>query len=143
MILCFKVIKHNIQTQKGRVYMEVAYTLYRVSTKKQVDKQKDDIPMQREACREFAQRMGWQIDKEFLEKGVSGFKVSAENRDAIQDLKNAALAGEFQILLCICLIVSAELMMKHRLWWSGSSSMESRCGACRKASSGLKVMWTS
>lgn len=79
--------------------MEVAYTLYRVSTKKQVDKQKDDIPMQREACREFAQRMGWQIGKEFLEKGVSGFKVSAENRDAIQDLKNAALAGEFQILL--------------------------------------------
>ena len=53
--------------------MEVAYTLYRVSTKKQVDKQKDDIPMQREACREFAGRMGWQIGKEFLEKGVSGF----------------------------------------------------------------------
>lgn len=79
--------------------MEVAYALYRVSTKKQVDKQKDDIPMQREACREFAGRMDWQIGKEFLEKGVSGFKVSAENRDAIQDLKNAALAGEFQILL--------------------------------------------
>lgn len=34
-----------------------------------------------------------------LEKGVSGFKVSAENRDAIQDLKTAALKGEFQILL--------------------------------------------
>ena len=79
--------------------MKIAYTLYRVSTKKQVDKQKDDIPMQKEACREFAQRMGWEIGKEFLEKGVSGFKVSAENRDAIQDLKNAALKGEFQVLL--------------------------------------------
>lgn len=79
--------------------MEVAYTLYRVSTKKQVDKTKDDIPMQKEACREFAERMGWHIGKEFLEKGVSGFKVSAENRDAIQDLKTAALKGEFQILL--------------------------------------------
>ena len=33
------------------------------------------------------------------EKGISGFKVSAENRDAIQDLKAAALKGEFQILL--------------------------------------------
>lgn len=79
--------------------METVYTLYRVSTKKQVDKQKDDIPMQREACRDFAERMGWNIGKEFLEKGVSGFKVSANDRDAIQDLKTAAVKGEFQILL--------------------------------------------
>ena len=79
--------------------MKIAYTLYRVSTKKQVDKQKDDIPMQKEACREFAQRMGWKIGKEFLEKGVSGFKVSAEDRDAIKELREAALNGEFQVLL--------------------------------------------
>lgn len=52
--------------------MEVAYTLYRVSTLKQVDKTKDDIPMQREACREFAAQQGWTLGKEFLEKGVSG-----------------------------------------------------------------------
>lgn len=77
----------------------IAYALYRVSTKGQVDKVKDDIPMQREACHEFADRMGWTIGKEFLEKGVSGFKVSAKDRDAIQDLKEAALNGEFQILL--------------------------------------------
>ena len=79
--------------------MEIAYTLYRVSTKQQVDKTKDDIPMQREACHEFAEKMGWTIGKEFLEKGVSGFKVSADNRDAIQDLKTAALNKEFDILL--------------------------------------------
>lgn len=79
--------------------METVYTLYRVSTKNQIDKQKDDIPMQREACREFAERMGWIIGKEFYEKGVSGFKVSANDRDAIQDLKSAAIKGEFQILL--------------------------------------------
>ncbi|WP_164174636.1 recombinase family protein [Ruminococcus flavefaciens] len=78
---------------------EIAYNLYRVSTTKQVDKVKDDIPMQREACREFAQRMGWTVGKEFLEKGVSGFKVSATDRDAIQELKAAALRNEFQILL--------------------------------------------
>ena len=77
----------------------IAYALYRVSTKGQVDKVKDDIPMQREACHEFADRMGWTIGKEFLEKGVSGFKVSAKDRDAIQDLKDAALKGEFQVLL--------------------------------------------
>ncbi|SEL48341.1 Resolvase, N terminal domain [Ruminococcus albus] len=55
--------------------------------------------MQREACHEFADRMGWMIGKEFLEKGVSSFKVSAKDRDAIQDLKDAALKGEFQVLL--------------------------------------------
>ena len=79
--------------------MNTVYTLYRVSTKQQVDKTKDDIPMQREACHEFVDRMGWTIGKEFLEKGVSGFKVSASDRDAIQDLKAAALNKEFDILL--------------------------------------------
>ena len=79
--------------------MNTVYTLYRVSTKQQVDKTKDDIPMQREACHEFADHMGWTIGKEFLEKGVSGFKVSASDRDAIQDLKAAALNKEFDILL--------------------------------------------
>lgn len=71
--------------------------LYRVSTKGQVDK--DDIPMQKTSCREFAERNGWIILKEFQEKGVSGFKVSASDRDAIQDLKTAAEKKEFDVLL--------------------------------------------
>ena len=80
--------------------MKRVYTLYRVSTKRQVDVQKDDIPMQRIACHGFIERMpDWVILKEFEEKGVSGYKVSAENRDAIQDLKEAALHHEFDILL--------------------------------------------
>lgn len=78
---------------------EIVYTLCRVSTINQVDKIKEDIPMQKEACREFAERMEWTIGKEFLEKGVSGFKVSASDRDAIQKLKAAALRHEFNILL--------------------------------------------
>ena len=76
-----------------------ANTLYRVSTKKQVDVTKDDIPMQKKACHEFAQQHGWTITKEYSEKGVSGFKVSAEKRDAIHDLKEAALNNEFDVLL--------------------------------------------
>ena len=73
-------------------------TLYRVSTKGQVDK--DDIPMQKKACHEFADKMdGWVIIKEYYEKGVSGFKVSAEERDAIQDLKASAERNEFDVLL--------------------------------------------
>ncbi len=73
--------------------------LYRVSTKKQVDQIKDDIPMQRIACREFAERQQWYIVMEKEEKGISGFKVSAEKRDAIQELKESALKDEFDILL--------------------------------------------
>ena len=73
------------------------YCLYRVSTKGQVDK--DDIPMQRVACHEFAMKQGWDIVKEFSEKGVSGFKVSCEKRDAIQQIKSDAEKGKFDILL--------------------------------------------
>ena len=79
--------------------MKRAYCLYRVSTKKQVDKLIDDIPMQKTACHEFADRNGWVIVKEFSEKGISGFKVSANDRDAVQDLREAALKHEFDILL--------------------------------------------
>ena len=81
---------------------KIVYALYRVSSKKQLYKSadnKDDIPMQRQACRTFTEHMGWVMGKEFEEKGISGSKVSAANRDAIQDLKDAAEKGEFQILL--------------------------------------------
>ena len=80
--------------------MKRVYTLYRVSTLKQVDIVKDDIPMQKISCHEFAERQGdWQIIKEYEEKGISGSKVSAEKRDAIQDLKDAAAKKEFDVLL--------------------------------------------
>ena len=59
------------------------YCLYRVSTIGQVEK--DDIPMQKQYCREFvSQHPDWAIEKEFYEKGVSGFKLSAKERDAVQ-----------------------------------------------------------
>lgn len=77
--------------------MKRVYCLYRVSTKGQVDK--DDIPMQRLKCNEFAKAQGWMVVKEFSEKGVSGFKVSSEDRDAIQEIKAAASRKEFDVLL--------------------------------------------
>ena len=83
--------------------MKRVYTLYRVSTKKQVnlsENHENDIPMQRGACHDFAKLMpDWKIEKEFEEKGVSGFKVSAKNRDAILDLQEAAINKEFDVLL--------------------------------------------
>lgn len=67
--------------------------LYRVSTAKQVDhddQNQADIPVQRKACHEFCDRMGWSIVIEEKEDGVSGFKVSASDRDKIQLLKQHA-----------------------------------------------------
>lgn len=71
---------------------------YRVSTTQQLDG--DDIPMQRNACQEFMRKNNWTMVKEYVEKGVSGFKVSAINRDEIQRAKKDAEKGEFDILLC-------------------------------------------
>ena len=72
--------------------------LYRVSTVGQAEK--DDIPMQKQYCREFCkQHPGWEIIKEFSEKGVSGFKKSAKDRDAIQEIQKLALQNGFDILL--------------------------------------------
>lgn len=77
---------------------------YRVSTKGQVDH--DDIPMQKIDCRKFAQKQGWRVVKEVTEKGVSGSKVSASKRDAIQQLKEEAAQHalerfEGEILKCL------------------------------------------
>ncbi len=73
------------------------YCLYRVSTVGQVEK--DDIPMQKQCCRDFAQQQGWTIAREFSEKGVSGFKLSAKDRDAIQEIQRDAIDKKFDILL--------------------------------------------
>ena len=89
--------------------MKRVYTLYRVSTKKQVNSSEDhanDIPMQRGACHDFIRNMqDWKIIKEYEEKGVSGFKVSAKHRDAILDLQEAPLNKAFDVLLVLSLIL--------------------------------------
>ena len=82
-----------VMEQKKRVNC-----LYRVSTIGQVEK--DDIPMQRQFCREFiASHPDWVLQNEFYEKGVSGFKKSAKEHDAMQELQQEAVAGSFDILL--------------------------------------------
>ena len=76
--------------------------LYRVSTTKQVDHDElnqADIPVQRKACRDFAEKMGWIIVNEEQETGVSGYKVSANDRDKLQLIKKRAEQGKFDILL--------------------------------------------
>ena len=55
--------------------------------------------MQKQRCHEFAAEHGWDIVKEFSEKGISGFKVSAKDRDAIQEIQRDAAQEKFDILL--------------------------------------------
>ena len=72
---------------------------HRVSTKGQVDK-KDDIPMQRRECMAFIERMeDWCFYDELMEKGVSGYKVSASKRDAILEIRALAEKKKFDVLL--------------------------------------------
>lgn len=78
--------------------MKRVICLYRVSTLGQVDH--DDIPMQKLACREYVtSHPDWEIVDEISEKGVSGYKVAAENRDAITELKKRAIRHQFDVLL--------------------------------------------
>jgi DNA invertase Pin-like site-specific DNA recombinase len=84
------------------------FCLYRVSTKKQVDRveqsggvaDKLDIPLQKQECHTFiAAKLDWKLYRELSELGVSGYKVSAKKRDAIQEIQQEALDGKFDVLL--------------------------------------------
>lgn len=79
-------------------------TLYRVSTKQQLDfvtgGNENNIPTQEKACKAFIEsKPGWELVKEYCESGVSGFKKRAENRDVIQRAKEDALKGIYDVLL--------------------------------------------
>ena len=72
--------------------------LYRVSTLKQAEK--NDIPMQKIACKEFiSAKKDWVLTKEYLELGVSGYKLSEAKRDVLQDMKRDVINKEIDILL--------------------------------------------
>ena len=72
--------------------------LYRVSTLKQGEK--DDIPMQRISCNNFIKSQNdWSLTKEYIELGVSGYKLSESKRDVLQDIKKDVLKKQIDILL--------------------------------------------
>ncbi len=79
--------------------MKRVWCLYRVSTKKQVNND-DDIPMQRNACHIFVNdKPDWKITNELFEKGVSGWTKKADERDALNTIKQGAVKKDFDILL--------------------------------------------
>lgn len=71
---------------------------YRVSTFKQLDE--DDIPMQKEACAKLIQQHeDWLLVDEYIEKGISGYKVKTSERDELQRVIIHAKEGKFDILV--------------------------------------------
>jgi site-specific DNA recombinase len=79
--------------------MKRVWCLYRVSTKGQVSAD-EDIPMQKNACSDFVNKQkDWQITNELFELGVSGWKKTANERDALNEIREAAVNREFDILL--------------------------------------------
>ena len=92
-----EIKRHGKDENAAMIEKKRVYCLYRVSTLGQVEK--DDIPMQRQCCREFALENNWDIVCEKSEKGVSGFKKSAKDRSAIQEMQQDALLGKYDILL--------------------------------------------
>ncbi|NRD76198.1 recombinase family protein [Bacillus sp. BRMEA1] len=70
-----------------------------MSSKKQVSTE-DDIPMQRNACLEFIQsNPDWELTNELYEKGLSGWKLSADDRDELVKIREAAENKQFDVLL--------------------------------------------
>ena len=63
--------------------------LYRVSTKGQVDKAENDIPMQKKACHEFAESKGWTIIKEHAELGVCALPGFVDSKNEEKTERNA------------------------------------------------------
>ncbi|QBK25507.1 recombinase family protein [Ureibacillus thermophilus] len=79
--------------------MKRVWCLYRVSKKQQVSAD-EDIPMQKNACHEFVKnKPDWTITNELYEKGVSGWKKTASERDEMAALKEGALKKKFDVLL--------------------------------------------
>ena len=95
------------------------YCLYRVSTVGQVEK--DDIPMQKQFCREFVNcHSGWHIENEFYEKGISGYKVSAKDRDAVQEIQRDAVQGKFDVLLVYMFDNHVDKLLNYIRYWQAS-----------------------
>lgn len=73
-------------------------TLLRVSSRQQL--YDDDIPIQRaEAEAYIDKRSDWEFDKEYIEKAVSAYKNSVQDREVLQQILADAKEHEFDVLL--------------------------------------------
>ncbi|WP_449240577.1 recombinase family protein [Desulfoscipio gibsoniae] len=71
--------------------------LCRVSLKRQGEK--DSIPTQRQLFKQYCKKNNFVLVAEYIEKGVSAYKLTSSERDILQDVFADAEAGKFRILL--------------------------------------------
>lgn len=76
-----------------------AISLLRTSTIKQTTSYEKDIPAQRELVDEFIEKENLFKIREFVEGGVSGFKVKVSEREVLQRIKAMAQRKEFDVLV--------------------------------------------
>lgn len=87
------IVKARIDMNNKRVR-----TLLRVSSKQQLHD--DDIPVQRaEAEQYIAKQPDWVLDKEYIEKAVSAYKNTVNEREVLLEILEDAKNHEFDILL--------------------------------------------
>lgn len=76
-----------------------AAALYRVSTKRQARGEDDSIHAQQAVVRRYAAERGLELVREYVEPGVSAYKLSFQERDILQDALADAAEGLFDVLL--------------------------------------------
>ena len=76
-----------------------AVALYRVSTAKQATRNDKDVPAQRKLVGEFIETEELLLMREFIESGISGYKTSIEDRDALALIKSMADSKEMEVLV--------------------------------------------
>lgn len=73
-------------------------TLLRVSSRQQLHN--DDIPVQRAEARQYMKlHPDWEFDREYMEKAVSAYRNSVEDREVLQEILADAREHRFDILL--------------------------------------------
>lgn len=76
-----------------------AVSLLRVSTDKQTNGKEKDIPEQRNILEKFIKQEGLIHIKEFVDGGISGYKIAMDDRDSLQTIKAMAIKKEFDVLV--------------------------------------------
>lgn len=78
--------------------MKKVRCLYRVSSRQQLHE--DDIPLQRKECKDYiATHKDWIFENEYIEKGISGYRKSVNQRDVLIQIMDDASKGQFDVLL--------------------------------------------
>ena len=99
--------------------------------------------MQRRECQEFiSRRDDWVFVGERMEKGISGYKVSAAKRDAILEIREMAEKKQFDVLLVFMFDRLGRKEDETLSWSNGSSNTASRSGAPGRENRSSTIRWT-